>query len=167
VAGKVKTWVWVVVAIAVVCGLGIVALAAAGFYFVSRHLDTQAMTAVAAAAEFDAARARFAGQVPLIELDRRGDVVRAHTDRPAPVEAARPTHLHLLAFDPSDEQIVRFRLPFWLLKLRSAEHRIEVNGKRLRLEDLQLTADDLERLGPSLVLDHTNTKGERVLVWSQ
>jgi len=35
------------------------------------------------------------------------------------------------------------------------------------LEDLKLTVEDLERLGPTLIVDHTMRNGERVLVWSQ
>jgi hypothetical protein len=37
----------------------------------------------------------------------------------------------------------------------------------VRLEDLKLSVEDLERYGPSLVLDQTNAGGDRVLVWSQ
>jgi hypothetical protein len=32
---------------------------------------------------------------------------------------------------------------------------------------LNLTADDLERRGPGLILDHKEASGERVLVWAQ
>ena len=35
------------------------------------------------------------------------------------------------------------------------------------LEDLKLTVEDLERFGPTLIVDHRSTSGERVLVWSQ
>ena len=44
---------------------------------------------------------------------------------------------------------------------------IDLNGKHMDLEDLRLTAEDLERFGPTLIVDHRNTSGERVLVWSQ
>lgn len=165
-AGKVKTWVWVLVGIAVVCVLGVIALAAAGFYLVSRHVETQAMTPAGAAAEFEAARSRFEGQTPLVELDEAGRFVRAHTERPVPVEAQPAAYLHLLAFDPSDERMVRFRVPFWVLKMQG-NVRVELNGRQLRLDDLKLTAADLERYGPALVVDHTAPSGERVLVWSE
>jgi hypothetical protein len=44
---------------------------------------------------------------------------------------------------------------------------IDFNGGQLELEDLKLTVEDLERFGPTLIVDHKSTGGERVLVWSQ
>jgi hypothetical protein len=64
VAGKVKTWVWILVGGAVLCILGLVAIAAVGFYFVSQHVETKPATAAAAASEFEAVKASFAGQNP-------------------------------------------------------------------------------------------------------
>ena len=166
-AGKVKTWVWIIVALFVVGILGLVAMAGVGFYFVSKHIDTSEATPAAAAKEFDQIKAAFAGQKPLIELDNNGEVVRANTDRPVPADVTAPDQLHVMAFDPSDGRIVRFRLPFWLLRMQSGNATIDLNGNRLDLEDLRLTVEDLERFGPTLIVDHTAPDGERVLVWSR
>jgi hypothetical protein len=167
VAGKVKTWVWVVVAIVAVGILGLVAMAGIGFYFVTQHIETKAATADDAAKEFTNVRAAFAGQPPLIELDNGGQFVRAHTDRPVSDQVTPPNQLHVLAFNPSDNRIVRFKLPFWLLRMKSGEATIDLNGNRLDLEDLRLSVDDLERYGSTLIVDHQTPGGERVLVWSQ
>jgi hypothetical protein len=35
------------------------------------------------------------------------------------------------------------------------------------LEDLRLTVEDLERYGPTLIVDHKAPDGDRVLVWSK
>ena len=166
-AGKVKTWVWVVVAIAVVAVLCVVALAGIGFYVVSQHMETKQASPAAAAEEFDVVKAGFAGQKPLIELDSRGQFLRANTDRPIPAQSTTPANLHLLAFDPSDGRIVRFSLPFWLLRLKAANATIDLNGNRMNLEDLRLSVDDLERFGPALIVDHQTADGGRVLVWSR
>jgi hypothetical protein len=32
---------------------------------------------------------------------------------------------------------------------------------------MKLTVEDLERFGPTLIVDHKGRAGERVLVWSQ
>ena len=165
-AGKLKTWVWILIGVAVVCVLGLVAIAGIGFYFVSQHIETKAATPASAAREFEAVKSGFQGQTPLIELDRRGRFLRAHTDRPAPISADVPSQLHLLAFDPSDGRIVRFSLPFWLLRMKP-HATIDLNGNRMDLEDLRLTVDDLERYGPTLIVDHLAPEGERVLVWSR
>jgi hypothetical protein len=167
VAGKVKTWVWVVISIVVVFALGLVTLAGVGFYFVSKHIDTKEVSPAAAAQEFEAVKAAFAGQKPLIELDSRGQFLRAHTDRAVPAHATTPDQLYLLAFDPKDRRIVRFSLPFWLLRMKAGNTTIDLNGNRMDLEDLRLTVADLERFGPTLIVDHQSPDGERVLVWSK
>jgi hypothetical protein len=167
VAGKVKTWVWVVISIVVVCILGLVTLAGVGFYFVSKHIDTKEVSTAGAAKEFEAVKAGFAGQKPLIELDSRGQFLRAHTDRPVPRHVTTPDQLYLLAFDPKDRRMVRFSLPFWLLRMKAGNTTIDLNGNRMDLEDLRLTVADLERFGPTLIVDHQSPDGERVLVWSK
>jgi hypothetical protein len=167
VSGKVPTWVWVVAAIAIVGVLGLVAAVGAGFYFVSRHMDTQAVTPADAVVAFEAERARFEGQRPLVELDSQGRFVRARADEPMPEAAERPGHLHLLAYDPADGRIVRFRLPFWLLRTRAGRGTVDIDGTRIDLQELNLTVEDLERYGPALLVDHEAPDGQRVLVWSQ
>lgn len=166
-AGKVRTWVWVVAGIVIVGILGLVAMVALGLYFFSQHVDSNAASPAEAAGQFEEIRARFSGQKPLIELDARGEFLRANPDRPAPQGAATAKQLHVLVFDPDDEgRLVRVTLPFWLLRLNPRGSTIDFNGTRMDLEDLKLTVEDLERFGPTLIIDHANPRGERVLVWS-
>jgi hypothetical protein len=165
-AGKIKTWVWVVVAIFAIGVLGVVAIAGTGYYFFSRHFDTKVTSPASASLEFEQVKSQFVGQKPLIELDERGRFLRANPDRPPSASMRRPEQLYVLAFDPDDERIVKVTIPFWLLRLKS-RGTIDFNGGRLELEDLKLTVEDLERFGPTLIVDHKATRGERVLVWSQ
>ena len=60
-AGKVKTWVWVVVAVVVLGILGIIAVAGAGIYFFSRHIQTRTVTQATASRDFDQIAVRFSG----------------------------------------------------------------------------------------------------------
>ena len=166
-ATKVQKWVWVVIAVVVTGILCLVAIAGIGFYFVSRYVETTAATPASAAQQFDAVKAGFAGQKPLVELDSRGDFIRANTDRPIPANVTAPEQLHLLAFDPSEGRVVRFKLPFWVLRMKKGNTTIDLNGNRMDLEDLRLSVDDLERFGPTLIVDHKGTDGTRVLVWSK
>jgi hypothetical protein len=166
-AGKVKTWVWVVIAIVVVGVLGIVAMAGVGLYFFSQHIDTHAATPASAARDFEEVRARFREQKPLIELDDRGQFLRANTDRTAPPNTKSPQYLYIQAFDSGDERVVKMSIPFWLLRLKAGDTTIDLNGNRMDLEDLKLTVQDLERFGPTLIVDHKDRDGDRVLVWSQ
>lgn len=163
-AGKVKTWVWVVVGIVAAGILFVVAMAGAGIYFFSQNIKHSQATPTAAAAEFESVRARFAGQKPLIELDARGDFLRANTDRAN--GSVRPETLYVLAFDPDDGGLVRVKVPFWLLRMKM-KGTVNFSGTGMDLEDLKLTVEDLDRYGPALVLDQRNDGGDRVLVWSQ
>jgi hypothetical protein len=167
VAGKVKTWVWVVVAVVVLGILGIIAVAGAGIYFFSRHIQTRTVTQAAASRDFDQIAVRFSDQKPLIELDEHGRYLRSNTDRHAAPGTKTPEALHVMAFDPENGRVVRVEIPFWLLRLKLRGSAIDIDGHRMELEDLKLTVEDLERYGPALVVDHRVASGQRVLVWSQ
>ena len=159
---KVKTWVWVVGGVIALGILGIVVMALAGLFFVRSHFAMQTTTASAVTTEFDSVRARFTGQKPLIELDEHGNFIRANAERPAGKE--RPAALNIMAFDPDEEKIVRMDIPFWLLRLKSS---FSVGGGAIDLAKLRITVEDLERFGPTLIVDHKDRDGARVLVWSQ
>ena len=60
---------------------------------------------------------------------------------------------------------MQFCLPFWLLKMKTGRGlKFDVpNGESRRLE---LSARDLERAGPALLLDENNVEG-RLLVWTE
>jgi hypothetical protein len=166
-AGKVKTWVWVVLAIVVIGVLGVITLAGVGVYFFSRHIETKVASPVTAAREFEQVTTRFTGQKPLIEVDEHGRYLRSNTDRQTPPNVKSPTDLEVMAFDPDDGRIVHVKIPFWLLRMKMRGSTIDFNGNRMNLDDLKLTVEDLERFGPTLIVDHRSTSGERVLVWSQ
>jgi hypothetical protein len=164
-AGKVKTWVWVIVGIAVVGILGVIAMAAAGLYFVKSHVDIRSTTVAVATEDFQSVRQRFAAQKPLIELDDQGSFLRANVDRPNGTQ--RPQTLNIMAFDPHDEKVIRMELPFWMLRLKSGGSRFDIGRNNVDLARMRITVEDLERYGPILILDQKDTDGSRVLVWSQ
>jgi hypothetical protein len=166
-AGKIKPWVWIVAGILVCGALCIVAVAGAGFYFFTRHVETHETSPAAAARDFEQVKEHFSDQKPLIELDTKGRFLKSNLDRPTPPNAPRPQDLYVLAFDPDDGRIVKVRIPFWLLRLKMRGATIDLNGNRMDLEDLKLTVEDLERFGPTLIVDHSSANGDHVLVWSQ
>jgi len=166
-SGRVKAWVWVIVAVVVIGVLCVVAMAGIGLYFFSQHVETRSASPANAARDFEQVKTRFAGQKPLIELDDHGHYLRSNTDRTPPPNAKSPESINVMAFDPDDGRIVRLTIPFWLVRMKMRGATIDLNGKHMDLEDLRLTAEDLERFGPTLIVDHKNPSGERVLVWSQ
>jgi hypothetical protein len=167
VAVKLKTWIWVVIGIVAVGILCIIAMAGAGIYFVSQNFESRTATAATAASEFDAIRARFSGQKALIELDEHGNFLKANTGREPVPGTRRPETLYVMAFDPDDGGLVKVSIPFWLLRMKMSDAKIDFGGHDMNLEDLKITVQDLDRLGPALVLDQRNEGGDRVLVWSQ
>jgi hypothetical protein len=165
-AARIKTWVWIIVSLVVICIVGVVAVAGMGYYFFTKHFDTKVTTPASASLEFEQVKSQFSGQKALIELDDRGHFLRANADRPTRPDLPRPDQLYVLAFDPDEERIVKVKVPFWLLRMK-AKGTIDFNGGQLELDDLKLNIEDLERFGPTLIVDHKSPRGERVLVWSQ
>jgi hypothetical protein len=171
VAGKIKTWVVVVLGAILAVFVCIVAVAGAGFYFFTRHIQTREASPATATRDFDEIRSRFTGQKALVELDAHGNFVKSN---PVPRTGAAggrvPEQLNVLAFDADEGgvgRVVRVTIPFWLLRLKTGGGSIDFNGKRMNLDDLRLSVEDLERYGPTLIVDHSSVDGNRVLVWSQ
>jgi hypothetical protein len=111
---------------------------------------------------FDQIRQRFGGIPPLLDV-RDGEPTLARP-RPATPFTSNLTTLHVIAWDPDDEGLVRVDLPFWLLRLKSGP--IELSSEA-GFNDLELTVEDLERYGPTLVVDHVGRGGDRVLIWTE
>ena len=166
----VKTWVWVVLALVGVAVLGLIALIGAGAYFVAREIDTKPASKLSAEQEFAKELERFGDQKPLIEIDETGHSVSSRFDPSLPAAATKPEVMIVMVWDPDDERIVRVRLPFWLLRLGNREKGGSMRiGPRntITFENLNISVQDLERLGPALIVSHHATRGERVLVWTQ
>ena len=162
---KVPTWVWIVVGVVTLGILGVITLAAAGLWFVRSHVNVQPTTVAAATTDFQTIRERFANQKPLIELDDHGNFVHANTDRPNGTK--QPDSLNVMAFDAREEHVVRVEIPFWILRLKTRGTLVDVGSGNIDLQKLRLTVDDLQRFGPTLIVDHKDMNGSRVLVWSQ
>jgi hypothetical protein len=107
-------------------------------------------------------RGRFGDTPPLLDVR---DHERAVLSREPPASPApRPLEsLHIAAWDPEDASLFRMTLPFWLLRLKSGTFTI---GEGTHARRLDVTVEDLERFGPALVVDHEDSRGDRVLVWT-
>src|SRR3954463_6786581 len=112
---------WISIAIATVASLCLLALAVVGgtAFFIYRHVDAKFTSETTAHDEFQAARARFKGQQPLIEIKREGDEPILHRDLLSgermpekPLESLR-----VLAYDDTSGKLVHVNIPFWLLRI--------------------------------------------------
>jgi len=111
-------------------------------------------------------RTRFKDQKPL--LDIRHDVGLATERleaRALAYSGPPPKNLCLLVWTQEQPKAVQFCLPFWLLKMKTGRGlKFDVpNGESRRRE---LSAKDLERAGPALLLDEHNDEA-RLLVWTE
>jgi hypothetical protein len=113
-----RRWPFVVLGIAIVLifvGIGAVIATVAWF---QENVDITTSTPGDAEAEFETVRRKFPGREPLLEL--HNGVPRYTKARET--SAATSTSLHslkILVWDPDEERILRFSLPFWFVRLKS------------------------------------------------
>jgi hypothetical protein len=162
-----KKWVWIVGG--VVGGLLLLGLAllGAGIYFIARHVQSETSTPAAAQNELDQIRARFGGREPLIELDtdnpgRMPVVHRERSQGSGTVES-----LEIVVWDPDESRLVRVSLPFWLVRLSPGRLKFSGSELPIQFDETNLTPEDLERYGPGLILDHRESRGTRVLLFTR
>jgi len=164
---KRRTWLWIIGGVAAAGLLALVAVAAAGVYFVSRHVQADTSTGAQAVEAFDRVTANFAGGRALYELDARE---RPHLITPLhslPTSSSPPSALMVQAWDPDNERLVRLALPFWFLRFGPDNMRVSRREHGFDFHQLQLDIDELERIGPALVIDYRNQDGVRVLLWTE
>lgn len=158
---KARRWAPILFGVAVFVVFVILGAAIFGISWVRDHLDITPSSAAAAESAFYEVRQRYRDKAPLLELSEAG----ARTNRP-PEDAPRTTlnTLHVLAFDADEGRLARFDLPFWFLRLKEGPIRFGTYASGLDGLRISLTAADLERYGPGIVVD-VGRGDERALLW--
>jgi hypothetical protein len=161
-----RRWIAIVLGILFlifVLGAGAVIFSVAWF---RQNLQITEVSATTASKEFEAIRARFAGQRPLLEM-RDGEPAYVAEREKEPPSNAKLTTVHLLAWDEDEEHLVRFALPFWLLRMKSGP--IGFSSYASGIDRVSLRPEDIERHGPGLILDVTEDRRGRgrVLIWAE
>jgi hypothetical protein len=154
----------VMIIVGVLILVAIVGLGSAVWLF-TRSFTVGKADEASASQRFDEVRERFAGLTPVLDIRDEEPVV---TRRPSESgTGTRLTSLRIIHWDPDDDSFARIDLPFWLLRLKSGPIEIASNHGRMDNRDLGITIEELERYGPTLVLDHEGRGGERVLIWTE
>lgn len=165
-----KTWISVLIASVIIVAVLAVAAVGGTVFFFYRHINARFVPPDAADTEFAQARARFAGQQPLIEI-RHDDEPIIHKELLKMSAAGdKPLEsLRVLAYDTHATKLVRVSIPFWLLRLAPSRHLsfLNDNGIDFDSDRVHLTLEDLERRGPGLLLDQADRRGSQVLVWTE
>jgi hypothetical protein len=165
---KKTSWAVIIVGISafvLIVGVGLVGVVG---YVIYQQFAFQAKTATELSADEEFAQivAKFEGQKPYLIIKDGHPVV---SEEPA-AEPGRPVEaLHIIVWDPDKSKVIKLNMPFWLLRMTKGQP-IRISSHDDPGEDalhLKITADDVERRGPGLILDHREASGERVLVWAQ
>lgn len=130
-----------------------------------RAVNVEDAEAPEALRRFTAVRTALGGRAPLLTLDDSGNVVRRATPpthQPPPL-----SRLAVLAYQAGDERLVSADVPFWFFRMKSQPTQFLVRGTGLDLERLEITAADLAKYGPAVVIDHARANGDRLLVWTE
>jgi hypothetical protein len=170
---RTKNWLWIALGIACFLIMVVVAVIGGVGYMIYQQFSvkTAFVQAQDANHELDQVRAQFAGQSPKLTVSATGDgnpdvKIAASTTGPS----RSLTSLHVAAFDPSAHKLVRMTIPFWLLRM-APQGKMQVNGEEvlshLSTPSGKLTAQDIEALGPGLLVDETRPGGGRVIIWTE
>ena len=144
--------------------LVILGLGSAVWLFTST-VDIGEADEASAVREFERIRARFAGVQPVIVVEDGEPTVARRPAEGTP--RADLSTLRIVAWDPDDRTLARIDIPFWLLRLKSGPIEIGTSHPPFGNGNLGITVEELEQLGATLVLDHEDRDGDRVLAWTQ
>lgn len=164
---KKRTWLWVLAGVLVLFVFIAIGGLFAAISFFRNNVDiTQDVTASAAVNEFDAIRAKFPGQQPLIQMiDQRPQLVAERASQ-APAGASLST-LHVIAFDENSGEMVRASVPFWLLRMKSGPIQLSAYTQGWDDRGVSFRVEDIEKHGPGIILDVTERTEGRVLIWAE
>jgi hypothetical protein len=164
-----KTWVSVLIAAVIIIGMLAITVVGGTAFFFYRHVNAQFTPIENAEQQFAETRARFAGQQPLIEIKKDDEPVVHHELVSAAHSSAKLESLRVLAYDRRAGKLVRVSIPFWLIRMAPSQHFsfLNDNGIDFDSDRVRLNYQDLERLGPGLILDQKDRHGSHVLVWTE
>lgn len=161
--------------IAAIIGAGIALIIAAVWWLTSSLVDSEQIHAARASAAFEEVRQRFPDVRPAFEISNDRLVV---TRQPAAVSSSA-TATHLLVWQPREATMSRLRIPFWMARVATEPLPLEtlsgigarglsgLGESRRRGNELNIRLADLQRYGPSLLLDGVTADGMQVLMWNE
>lgn len=162
-----RTWLKIILVVIALGMLGMCAIAGAGVYFVSQHVNTSTVSAPDALKQFAEARAQFKDAQPLLDIDSNERVSQRRSIADIPTADIKATSLVVMAWDPTDERIVNFKIPLWVLGLGERKIDLGIGTESFDMRRLNIDVKDLERIGSVLILDLKSASGDRALVWTQ
>lgn len=163
-----RRWVAIVLGVGVLLVFaGIAAAIAIAVWFQQNVRIEEQVSPQTVDTAFTEVRQQFAGRAPILEVvDGRPAFVGGQPP-PPPASPAPVSDLHVLAWDARDEHLARVAIPFWILRFQSGPVQFGRYASGLDDRGVNLSAADLERYGPGILIDIDTPRGDRVLVWTQ
>ena len=163
---KKRTWLWIVFGVLFVLFVLAVGGIMVAVAFFRQGMSVAPMSQTQATDEFDAVRARFPGQQPLLRMvDGRPEFIADRATQTGGSTKALTT-MHIMAWDDDEEQLVTFEIPFWLLRLKSGPIQLSAYSQGWDDRGVSFRIEELERAGPGIVMDFSERDG-RVLIWAE
>lgn len=167
---RTKGCLWIGLGVAIVVIMVVVAvIAGVGFWAYQTFApDSVFVDQAKADQQFDEIRVRFKNQTPLIVTGEDGRDARLQTEGRDATFTGQLQALHVVAYDRRAGKLVRFSMPFWLMRL-APDGKVSIGEGALDgiMGAEKLTVKDLEALGPGLLVDERKPDGDRVLVWTE
>ena len=151
-----------VVAIVSACALGGIII----FGLMSwRATSIERLAPPEVARRVEAIRQRFGDAGPVLRLAADGTVI----DRRVPANDGGATiaSIVVITYDSTARRLTETRIPFWFFRVKAPAAQYAFGGTGLDFQRLGVTAADLRRYGPALVVDHTTEAGGRLVVWTE
>lgn len=163
-----KKTIWIILSICGVVVLGGALFLGVILYAVFHNLNIRTVESAPAEQEYEHLRSQLAGRIPLIVIDQ-DDPRTIRINRHSEQRMVRPLKVvHMFVWNPRDQRVARLDLPAWLLRFHTRRGLLGYGwGDSMGLEHLSLTADDIERHGPGLILDFQDRRGARILIWTE
>ena len=131
-----------------------------------RATSSEAIGPAAAMRRLDALHARLGSAVPILSLSSDGTVIN-RAPAPADAPAAPPHRIVVSVYRADTNRLVETRIPFWFFRIKAPAADFALEGTGLSFRRLGITADDLRRYGPRVVIDHRTAGAGRLLVWTE
>ncbi len=125
--------------------------------------DLEVVNEKEAANRFVEARSIFGRLHPILRIDAAGvlSVAVEQHDFSRP----RANMLHILYWRADNSTLAYTRVPIWLRKIKGPVSRYVLRSSGFDVGRLPLSARQLELRGVSLLLDYTEKKGNRLMLW--
>jgi len=136
----------------------------------SSWTDVTDASASEASEAFERVRRRFGGVKPLLAIDENGRVQL--TRQIDPLQSYELETLHLLSFDPAHGKLADVAFPYWFVRMKLSDTMnlgtmVSIMAQDWQGMDLRVTEEDLEALGPTLLLEQSLAGGARIMLWTE